>query len=41
MPAFAEVLTDLPIGFHNSFSVRDDDNSRFGNRVTWRMAPSW
>jgi len=25
---FAEVLTDLPIGFHNSFSVRDDDNSR-------------
>lgn len=38
---YAEVLTDLPIGFHNSFSVRDDDNSRFGNRVTWRMAPSW
>ena len=38
---YAEMLTDLPIGFHNSFSVRDDDNSRFGNRVTWRMAPSW
>ena len=38
---YAEVLTDLPIGFHSSFSVRDDDNSRFGNRVTWRMAPSW
>jgi len=38
---YAEMLTDLPIGFHNSFSVRDDDNSRFGNPVTWRMAPSW
>jgi vitamin B12 transporter len=38
---YAEIQTDLPIGFHNSFSVRDDDNSRFGNRVTWRMAPSW
>jgi vitamin B12 transporter len=38
---YAEIQTDLPIGFHNSFSLRDDDNSRFGNRVTWRMAPSW
>ena len=38
---YAELVTDLPIGFHNSFSIRDDDNSRFGNRMTWRMAPSW
>jgi vitamin B12 transporter len=38
---YAEIQTDLPIGLHNSFSLRDDDNSRFGNRVTWRMAPSW
>ncbi|MBW8707695.1 MAG: TonB-dependent receptor, partial [Alphaproteobacteria bacterium] len=38
---YAEIQTDLPIGFHNSFSVRDDGNSRFGNRATWRIAPSW
>ena len=24
-----------------ALSMRYDDNSRFGNQVTWRMAPAW
>ena len=25
----------------NSASIRYDDNSRFGNKTTWRIAPAW
>ncbi len=38
---FAELLSDFEFGLHNSISVRYDDNSRFGNKTTWRVAPSW
>jgi vitamin B12 transporter len=26
---------------HNSVSIRYDDNSQFGDRTTWRVAPAW
>lgn len=35
-------VTDLfgsAVDFHNSMSVRYDDNSRFGAKTTWRIAP--
>ena len=28
-------------GFNNSASIRYDDNSRFGGKVTWHLAPAW
>ena len=38
---FAELQSDFDFGLHNSVSVRYDDNSRFGNKTTWRIAPTW
>ena len=38
---YAELLSDFDFGLHNSVSVRYDDNSRFGNKTTWRVAPAW
>ncbi len=33
--------SDFGGGFYNSISIRYDDNSRFGDRTTWRVAPVW
>jgi len=38
---YAELQSDFGIGLYNSVSVRYDDNSRFGDRTTWRVAPAW
>ncbi len=38
---YAEVQSDFGYGLYNSASIRFDDNSRFGSRTTWRMAPAW
>ena len=38
---FAGLQSDFDFGLHNSVSVRYDDNSRFGNKTTWRIAPAW
>ena len=43
---FGELQSSLPgllgdgVDFHNSVSVRYDDNSRFGNKATWHVAPA-
>ena len=43
---FGELQSNLPgllggaVDFHNSISVRYDDNSRFGNKATWHVAPA-
>ncbi len=42
---YGELQSSLPgllgsgVDFHNSVSVRYDDNSRFGNKATWHIAP--
>ena len=38
---YAEVQSDFGGGLYNSASIRFDDNSRFGSRTTWRIAPAW
>ncbi len=38
---FAEIQSDFGGGFFNSASIRYDDNSRFGDKTTWRIAPAW
>jgi len=38
---FAELQSDFGSGLYNSVSVRYDDNSRFGDRTTWHVAPAW
>jgi len=38
---YAEVQSDFGGGLYNSASIRFDDNSRFGSRNTWRVAPAW
>jgi len=38
---YAEVQSDFGHGLYNSVSLRYDDNSRFGDRTTWRVAPAW
>jgi vitamin B12 transporter len=38
---FAELQSDFGFGLYNSASIRYDDNSRFGNKTTWRIAPAW
>jgi vitamin B12 transporter len=38
---FAEVQSDFGNGFFNSASIRYDDNSRFGDKTTWHLAPAW
>lgn len=37
---FAEINSDFGSGINISGSLRYDDNSQFGNRLTWRIAPS-
>ncbi len=37
---FAEINSDFGSAITASGSVRYDDNSQFGNRLTWRIAPS-
>jgi len=41
---YGELQSSFPgliegVDFHNSISVRYDDNSRFGDRTTWHVAP--
>jgi vitamin B12 transporter len=38
---FAELQSDFGSGLYNSVSIRYDDNSRFGSKTTWRVAPAW
>jgi vitamin B12 transporter len=38
---YAELQSDFGGGFYNSASIRYDDNSRFGGKVTYHLAPSW
>lgn len=38
---FGSLQSDFGHGVHTSASIRYDDNSRFGNKVTWRLAPTW
>ncbi len=38
---YAELQSDFGMGLYNSASVRYDDNSRFGDKTTWRVAPAW
>ncbi len=38
---FAELQSDFGGGLYNSVSLRYDDNSRFGGKLTWHLAPSW
>jgi vitamin B12 transporter len=37
---FAELQSDFGLGLHDSVSIRYDDNSRFGSKTTWRIAPA-
>ena len=41
---YGELQSGLPgvidgVDFHNSLSIRYDDNSRFGDKITWHVAP--
>jgi vitamin B12 transporter len=38
---YAELQSDFGNGLYNSASARYDDNSRFGAKVTYHLAPSW
>lgn len=38
---YGELQSDFGHGLFNSVSVRYDDNSRFGDKATWRIAPVW
>ena len=38
---YAELDSDLGNGFHDDAAIRYDDNSRFGNKVTYHIAPAW
>ncbi len=38
---YAELDSDLGNGLHNDAAIRYDDNSRFGNKVTYHLAPAW
>jgi vitamin B12 transporter len=38
---YAELDSDLGNGFHDDAAIRYDDNSRFGNKVTYHVAPAW
>src|SRR3984957_16867243 len=38
---YAELDSDLGNGIHDDAAIRYDDNSRFGNKVTYHIAPSW
>ena len=38
---YAELDSDLGNGIHDDAAIRYDDNSRFGNKVTYHIAPAW
>jgi vitamin B12 transporter len=38
---YGEIQSDFGGGFYDSASIRYDDNSRFGNKVTYHIAPAW
>ena len=38
---YAEIDSDLGNGLHDDAAIRYDDNSRFGNKVTYHIAPAW
>jgi vitamin B12 transporter len=38
---YGELQSDFGGGFYDSASIRYDDNSRFGNKVTYHIAPAW
>lgn len=38
---YVELNSDFGDGLNNSASLRYDDNSRYGDRLTWHVAPSW
>ena len=38
---YGELQSDFGSGFYDSASIRYDDNSRFGNKVTYHIAPAW
>jgi len=38
---YGELDSDLGNGLHDDASIRYDDNSRFGNKVTYHIAPAW
>ncbi|HKY18547.1 MAG TPA: TonB-dependent receptor [Rhizomicrobium sp.] len=38
---YAELQSDFGLGLYSSASIRYDDNSRFGDKTTWRIAPAW
>jgi vitamin B12 transporter len=38
---YAELDSDLGHGIHDDAAIRYDDNSRYGNKVTYHIAPVW
>ena len=38
---YAELQSDFGGGFYNSAAIRLDDNSRYGSKVTFHLAPVW
>jgi vitamin B12 transporter len=38
---YAELNSDFGHGVYNSASLRFDDNSRYGSKLTWHIAPVW
>ncbi len=38
---YAELDSDLGNGIHDDAAIRYDDNSRFGNKLTYHIAPAW
>ncbi|HVN46404.1 MAG TPA: TonB-dependent receptor [Steroidobacteraceae bacterium] len=38
---FAELQSQLGAHLYSALNVRYDDNSRFGGKTTWRVAPVW
>jgi vitamin B12 transporter len=38
---YGELQSDFGWGLYDSATIRYDDNSRFGNKTTWRVAPAW
>lgn len=38
---YAEITSDFGGGLFNSASLRFDDNSRYGSKLTWHVAPAW
>ncbi len=38
---YAELDSDFGNGIHDDAAIRYDDNSRFGSKVTYHLAPAW